>query len=107
MADKKRILKIVETLNRITNFCQLQTQELRVKLIEELERLFLFARDMARTADNREDWVKICSYIAQTINGIANSFDEVRFNEQVRELESLIEQAKKRVGKAQAGTPVA
>lgn len=107
MADKKRILKISETLERINIFCQLQTQELRVKLISELERLFLFARDTAKTAENREEWVKICGYIAQIINSLANSYDEVRFNEQMRELENLIEEAKKRVGKAKAGTPVA
>jgi len=106
MADKKRIVKIAETLNRILNFKELKTQDLRVKLITELERLFTLARSMAETAENREEWAKICAYIAQTIKSLADSYDEVRFNEQMKELEQLIEQAKKRAGTPKTGTPV-
>ncbi|MEM2370699.1 MAG: hypothetical protein QXO15_01015 [Nitrososphaerota archaeon] len=104
---KKRILIIYETLNRIAFFSQIQTQELRAKLIAELEHLFSLSKMMAQSADNREDWIKICGYIAQVINSLANSYDEVRFNEQMKELENLIEDAKRKVGKVQAGTPIA
>lgn len=106
MADKKRIVKINEVLNRIAFFSQIQTQELRAKLIADLEHLFSLAKMMAQTSDNREDWVKICGYIAQTINSLANSYDEVRFNEQIKELEQLIEAAKRKAGKTQAGAPI-
>ncbi|MEM3579290.1 MAG: hypothetical protein QXK47_02360 [Candidatus Bathyarchaeia archaeon] len=107
MPRKKRILLIEETLKKCVIFFQIQTQELRVKLIQELEKLFTYSKRMAETADNSEDWVKICTFIAQTINSLARSYDEVRLNEQMKELEQLIEEAKKRAGKTQTGTPVA
>lgn len=107
MPRKKRILMIEETLKKCVIFFQIQTQELRVKLISELEKLFNYAKKMAETADNSEDWVRICTFIAQTINSLAKSYDEVRLNEQMKELEKLIEEAKKRAGKTQTGTPVA
>jgi hypothetical protein len=107
MAGKKRMIMLEEKLKKIGILNEIKTQDLRVSLISDLEKLFTLARDMARAADNREDWIKICGYIAQVINSLAKSYDEVRFNEQMKELKELIETAKKRAGKTQAGTPVA
>jgi hypothetical protein len=107
MARKKRLIYAEELVKKIEKFCELKTQDLRVKLIADLERLFQIAKDMAETAENQEDWIRVAVFIAQTINSLAKSYDETRFNEQMKELERLIEQAKKRAGKAQTGTPVA
>jgi len=107
MARKKRLIYVEQLLKKIVKIHELKTQDLRVRLIADLERLFQIAKQMAETAENSEDWVRICAFIAQTINSLAKSYDETRFNEQMKELEMLIEQAKKRAGKAQAGTPVA
>ena len=106
MPDKKRIVKMGETVIRIKNFCEIKTQELRIRLIDELERLFLYAKDMARTAENREAWMKICGYIAQVINSLADSYDEVRFNKQMHELEQMIEEARRKT-EAKRQTPIA
>jgi hypothetical protein len=106
MTRKKRIILAEELLNNIIKIKELKTQDLRVKLIADLEKLFHIAKSIAETAENREDWFKISAYIAQTIKSIADSYDEIRFNEQMKELEMLIEQAKKRAGKAQTGTPI-
>jgi hypothetical protein len=107
MGRVKRIFYAEKLLKKIVQVKELKTQDLRMKLITDLERLFQIARQEAETAENREDWIKIASYVAQTIKSLADSYDEVRFNEQMKELEQLIEQAKKRAGKAETGTPVA
>lgn len=107
MADKKRIVKIDETIIKIANFSQIQTQEIRIKLIGDLEKLFTLSKEMAQSAENKEDWIRICGYIAQVINSLVNSYDEVRFNEQMKELEQLIEIAKRKAGRTEAGTPIA
>jgi hypothetical protein len=106
MAGKKRIIIAEEILKKIIIFKELKTQDLRVRLIADLEKLFRIAKAMAETAENREDWIRVAGFIAQTINGLAKSYDETRFNEEMKELEMLIEQAKKRAGKIQTGTPV-
>jgi len=63
---------------------------------------------MAESAENRDDWVRIAGYIAQVINSLANSYDETRFNEDMKRLEEMIKRAKKKLaGQVGAGTPVA
>lgn len=52
--------KIIEDrLEKIQCFMELKTQELRVYVISELEALFRQAVLMERTAENREEWMKI------------------------------------------------
>ena len=105
---KKRIVLINEKLNKIVLISSLKTQELRVRLISELEKLFIIARKMAESAENKDDWVRIAGYIAQVINSLANSYDETRFNEDMKRLEEMIQRAKKKLtGQTGAGTPIA
>jgi hypothetical protein len=100
---------IEKQLNRAQKICELETQHLRVKLISELEKLFNKVKETVDSphTDNTDDWIKVAAYIAQVINSLANSYDEVRLSEQMKELKELIEIAKKRAGKTQTGTPVA
>jgi Icc-related predicted phosphoesterase len=107
MVGKKRMIKLSEILKKILMLKELKTQDLRVQLIADLQQLFNLSKQMAKTAENPEDWVKICGYIAQVINSLSNAYDEVRFNEQMRELENLIEEAKRRSGKASQGAGIA
>jgi len=105
---KKRIVLIAEKLNKIMLISNLKTQELRVKLITELESLFNYAALMAKTADNRDDWVRIAGYIAQTINSLTKAYDETRFNEDLQRLKEMIRRAKEKLARqAGEGTPVA
>ncbi|MCD6466224.1 hypothetical protein J7L27_07670 [Candidatus Bathyarchaeota archaeon] len=107
MADKKRIMKIDEKLNKLSIISELKTQELRVKLISELENLFNYAIQMARGAENRDSWVKIAGYIAQTINSLTKAYDETRFNEDLQRLKEMIRRAKEKLARqAREGTPI-
>ncbi|MEM3788296.1 MAG: hypothetical protein QXN95_00305 [Candidatus Bathyarchaeia archaeon] len=108
MARIKRINAIEKLLNSAQKICELKTQDLRVKLIAQLERMFDRVSRISESEHtvNSEDWVKVAGYIAQVINSLASSYDEVRLNEQLRRLRELIEAAKKRVGQAGTGTPV-
>ena len=96
---------INQTLKKVAIFSQLETQKIRVKLISELEKIFDYSSRMAKATQD-EAWMKFAGYVAQVINSLANSYDEVRFNEQLKELKQLIERAKKRAGTSQTGTPV-
>lgn len=100
-----RQILIERRFNKLIQIFQVETQDLRAALISELEILFKHAVMMAKSAENREDWMKISAYIAQTINSLAKSFDEVRFNEDIQRLRDMIERAKKRAGEAGAGSP--
>lgn len=101
MVKQKRIIMIEKTFLEMLKIAQLDTQNLRIKLIESLERMFYYAKEMVTSPaiENREEWLKICGYIAQVIKSLADSYDETRFNEQLKELESLIETAKRKAGK--------
>lgn len=103
---KKRSYYIEKRLISILQFYELKTQELRVKLIAQLEQLFEMAINEARTAENRDDWMKVASYIAQVINSLARSYDEVKFNEDMQKLRELIRIAKEKAGTGKIGEGV-
>jgi phosphosulfolactate phosphohydrolase-like enzyme len=106
---KKSRINIVELrLNQIQKIFEIKTQDLRVKLISDLERMFDMVTKIAQSShtENPEDWVKIAGYIAQVINSLADSYDEVRLNEQLKRLKELVEAAKKRAGQIGEGTPI-
>ena len=104
---KPRRYYIEKRLTSICKFSELKTQEIRVKLIAKLERLFEMAANEAKNAENREDWMKVAGFIAQVINSLTKAYDEVRFNENMKKLRELIRIAKERAGAAGTGTPVA
>jgi hypothetical protein len=106
---KQRLLLIREKLGKIIRIYSLQTQDLRMSLIADLRELFRYAKAMAvsQSVNNPDDWLRVCAYIAQVINSLASSYDEIRINEALRELDALIEEAQKRAGKAKASTPIA
>jgi pyruvate carboxylase len=67
------------------------TQQLRMKLIQSLQELFETA---SRWAKGDSDAMKLAGYIAQVLNNLAKSYDERRFNDDLKELERLMQQAK-------------
>ncbi|MBS7657091.1 MAG: hypothetical protein QXI71_02190 [Candidatus Bathyarchaeia archaeon] len=93
-----RIAIIDRKLDALRRFTVSKTQKLRKKLISKLEVLFNHATQMARSSDvaNRDEWMRIAGYIAQVINSVADSFDEVKFNTDIKQLRVMIEAAKKR-----------
>lgn len=93
--------------------CQvkLDTQQLRAKMIRQLEQLFDFASAIARgqvqyqriegkmhpiTLKERQGWTKVAAYIAQILQNITNGFDEKQVDEDLAELERLVNEANKK-----------
>ena len=56
-----------------------------------LQELFEIANEWAERDPKA---ARLAGYIAQVINSLADSCDEVRFNEQLRELDEMIEEAR-------------
>ncbi|MEM2394469.1 MAG: hypothetical protein QXQ47_07190 [Candidatus Bathyarchaeia archaeon] len=111
---KRRITQLREEL-------KINTQELRSKTIQKLEELFNLASALAKgefqtqvedgkqrkfTLSQRQKWMRIAAYIAQTINSISNTFDERQIDEDLAKLEELINEAAAKTKTPQAGTGV-
>jgi hypothetical protein len=69
----------------------LDTQQLRMKLIQGLQEIFETA---SRWADDDPEAMRIAGYIVQVLNNLAKSYEERQFNNDLKEIESLIQQAK-------------
>ncbi|MCL6579630.1 MAG: hypothetical protein K6T73_09650 [Candidatus Bathyarchaeota archaeon] len=67
------------------------TQQLRRKLMQSLQELF---ETVSRWAGSDPESMRIAGYIAQVLNNLAKSYEERRFNDDLKELERLIQQAK-------------
>jgi len=97
-----KTLKNADFWKSIANFLYLDwvdTQKKREKIVKTLEK-------MLKKAAVEGD-AKAVAYISQVLNKVLDSMDQVRFNEDIQRLKRLIEDAKKRVGQAGEGTPVA
>lgn len=76
---------------------RLETQQIRESLVIHLLDLLKIAREeLEQTLDTKKkaNLSKIVSYISTVTNQIMNSYDEVRFNEELEKLERMIEEAK-------------
>ena len=93
------------------------TQRMRAGMLESLEQIFELASSLARgkvgtqteegetvkvTLNQRQAWARVAAYVAQTMNSIAEGFDERRIDAQLDKLERLIDEAK---AKAKAAKP--
>jgi len=98
LARFNRNVMLIRRLNQTRRIFQLDTQNIRVKLIRRLEELFNLAQANAKAQrlelPQREKWAKVATFIAQTINSLTQAFDERAFDENLKKLETLIEQAK-------------
>jgi hypothetical protein len=94
---------------RLLKAYRLETQELRRRLIEELEEIFKLATEIARgevktqmidgkqvrvTLMQRQKWARAAAYIAQIIHSIAKGFDEREIDDMLEEARRLIEEAR-------------
>lgn len=86
------------------------TQRLRTKTIERLDRLFAIATSIANgevimqrigkkrvpiTPKQRQMWAHVATHIAMVMGNLAKGYDEVRFDEDLAELERLVDEIKK------------
>lgn len=97
----RRIFQLRSTL-------KVDTQQLRVKTLRQLEQLFETASAIARgqiqwqqvngknqaiTLKHRQMWARVAAYIAQIMNNIANGFDEKQIDEDLIELQRIVNEA--------------
>ncbi len=70
------------------------TQVIRKEIARNLGVLHGMAFDIARDADlplsDRERWTRLAAYIAQTINTVSRSFDSVKIEATLSELEEYV-----------------
>jgi hypothetical protein len=100
---------IEKRFDRLLRAYKLETQELRQRLIRELESIFELATAIARgevktqvvdgkpvriTLMQRQKWARAAAYIAQIIHSIARGFDEREIDEMLEEARRLIEEAR-------------
>jgi hypothetical protein len=87
---KRNVKNILVRLIQIKSLA-FDTQQLRMKLIHGLQELF---ENASRWAKEDSDAMKVAGYIAQVLNNLAKSYEERQFNDDLKELERLIQQAK-------------
>ncbi|MGC8896174.1 MAG: hypothetical protein ACP5LB_05345 [Candidatus Bathyarchaeia archaeon] len=68
------------------------TQQLRRKLIQNLQELFEIVSKWTEGGD--AEAIRIAGYISQALNNIAKSYEERELNEDLKELERLTQSAK-------------
>jgi hypothetical protein len=75
----------------------IQTQLIREDLVKRLQRQLGRAEAEAeRTVDPhvKAEWTRLVGFMAQTINSLLKVYDEVKLNEDLKELQRLIQEAK-------------
>jgi hypothetical protein len=89
---------VCNRLQKCRRILQIDTQQIRFKLIKKLEEMFDCAHALSRNTgldlSEREKWAKIAAYIAQTINSVSAGFDEQKVNREIDELENLVSKAR-------------
>ncbi len=109
MARFSRPFLIASRISKLKETVKINTQEIREKLLANLENIFENAVKLARgevtvdeeklTLRQREAWARVAAYTAQVIESVAKGFDERRVDVQLDELERLVNEAKAK-GKA-------
>lgn len=89
---------VCSRLQKCRRILQIDTQQIRFKLIKKLEEMFDCAHALSQNPimdlREREKWAKIAAYIAQTINSVSTGFDEQKVNREIDELENLVNKAR-------------
>ena len=72
------------------------TQQIRRDIVRGLGDLYDialgFARDTELSLREREKWGRLAAYVAQTINSVTRSYDEVRIEQTLDELKKYVEE---------------
>jgi hypothetical protein len=72
-------------------------QNVRLQLILELKALAETAQQKAIDThpskdDVKQNWIRLTAYIGQVINGIGKTYEEIKVDKDLKELEDLIEE---------------
>jgi ArsR family metal-binding transcriptional regulator len=89
---------VCNRLQKCRRILQIDTQQIRFKVINKLEEMFDCAQALSRNTalrlNEREKWAKIAATIAKTINSVSAGFDEQKVNRELDELEDLVNKAR-------------
>ncbi|MEM2385946.1 MAG: hypothetical protein QXO67_03085 [Candidatus Bathyarchaeia archaeon] len=90
------------SLSKAVTFFEVDTQNLRRRLLAELEAMFDVAvKEAARNSlppKNKQYWMRLAGFLAQTINRLAESFDETQMDQDLKQLREFINQLKQKHG---------
>jgi len=80
----------------------LDMQNVRFQLIFDLKALAELAQQKAidvhpQKEEVKQSWIRLAAYLGQVINGIGKTFEEVKLDEDLKELEDLVKKAKEQV----------
>ena len=85
-------------LQKCRRILEVDTQQIRFKVIKKLEEMFDCAHALSQNTSlrlcEREKWAKIAADVAKTINGVSAGFDEQKVNRELEELEDLVNKAR-------------
>ncbi|MBC7131253.1 hypothetical protein H5T51_08625 [Candidatus Bathyarchaeota archaeon] len=87
---------ILQKTRRARRKLERDTQQLRLKLLQQFEEMFDYCRQAVQTASStleKQNWIRIMGYIGQVMNSISETFDEVKAIEYLRNLERMIREA--------------
>jgi len=85
---------MIRRIGNTKEILKVDTQLIRSKLLESLERQFEiadgFAKDESLKPKQRQFWMRISAYVGQVMNSVAKGFDEFKISRQLDELERMI-----------------
>lgn len=86
-------------VRRVRKRVKIDTQNLRIDVLEDLKNMFQTAKENA-TAEGVEEkqaqhWIRIMGYIGQVINSLAKSIDEAKALKYLENLERMIRESEK------------
>jgi predicted glycoside hydrolase/deacetylase ChbG (UPF0249 family) len=89
---------VCDRLQKCRRILQIDTQQIRFKVITKLEEMFDCAHALSQNTGlrlrEREKWARVAASIAQTINSVSAGFDEQKVNRDLDELEHLVSEAR-------------
>jgi hypothetical protein len=88
---------IQRRLTAIADRYSLDMQNVRFQLILELKALAEMAQQKAidthpAKEETKQNWIRLAAYLGQVINGIGKTYEEIKTDEDLNKLESLIEE---------------
>lgn len=97
-----RLTSFLQKARRVKKQMQRDTQQLRRKLMNELEQMFDIAKSAVEAAKGDKTkakqvqiWIRVMGYLGQVMNSLADSFDEAKAMEYFENLERMIHEAEK------------
>jgi len=104
MAKFSRPFLLVRRIAKLRETVKINTQEIRERLLENLQAIFENAVKLAKgevtvdgeklTLKERQAWARVAAYTAQVIESVASGFDERQIDVQLDELEKLVNEAR-------------